>query len=74
MPQTSDDLYHDDRPEGRCGECRADVTLMQCVACGVKGYILDCGHLNQPRPIAAGRSDGSELWHTFCADCAEVED
>ena len=71
-------LYHDDRPAyptGACPICGTAIQHRVCADCGAEGYILDCGHESQPRPIAAGMADGSDLHHCYCADCADaVED
>jgi hypothetical protein len=53
-----------------CPACGAEAEARTCSTCGVSGWIIDCGHYAQPRPIAAGREDGSELDRDFCGDCA----
>lgn len=50
--------------------CGTPATFRTCVECGVSGWIIDCGHYAQPRPLAAGRADGSNLHYTYCCDCA----
>jgi hypothetical protein len=56
---------------GSCPECGTQAQLRTCDDCGETAWIIDCGHMSQPRPIAGGRSDGSEGHRTFCTDCAE---
>jgi len=43
-----------------------------CSACGASAQLTDCGHLAQPRPIAAGRADGSDGQHDYCSYCADA--
>ena len=54
----------------QCNECAVAPERRICRACGQSAMITDCGHQSQPRPIAAGRSDGSEMHEMFCAFCA----
>ena len=56
-----------------CLICDASATERTCSDCGATALITDCGHRDQPRPIAAGRGDGSELHRTYCGDCAAVD-
>src|ERR1039457_7290098 len=58
---------------GSCPECGATAQLRTCDDCGETAWIIDCGHMSQPRPIAGGRSDGSEGHRTFCEECAEIK-
>jgi hypothetical protein len=58
---------------GSCPECGTKAQLRTCDDCGETAWIIDCGHMSQPRPIAGGRSDGSEGHRTFCEDCAEIK-
>ena len=48
--------------------------LRECSRCGLKAWIIDCGHMQQPRPIASGMADGSQLHLDFCEDCAHEEE
>jgi hypothetical protein len=59
-----------ERENGKCPECGEPARLRTCSVCGVSQWIIDCGHFDQPRPIAAGRQDGSESYKDFCEDCA----
>jgi hypothetical protein len=43
---------------------------LTCDGCGITALIVDCGHQAQPRPLAAGRADGSALHRTYCPACA----
>lgn len=54
-----------DDPE-MCDVCGTRAEWRTCDDCGLSARILDCGHMAQPRPIAAGRTDGSDLSHTYC--------
>ena len=54
----------------QCGECGEHATHRECRACGTSAWLIDCGHQQQPRPIAAGRADGSDLSHDYCESCA----
>ena len=56
---------------GYCPICEEGAVLRTCSVCGKTRWTIDCGHYDQPRPIAAGRVDGSELHNDFCEDCAE---
>jgi len=64
------DLIHMDRA---CTQCGTPPTFRTCDDCGTTGLITGCAHMDQPRPIDAGRCDGSDLHHTYCADCATEE-
>ena len=54
----------------KCPHCGEPAKWRVCSECGKGAWIIDCGHMDQPRPIAAGREDGSELYKDFCEDCA----
>jgi hypothetical protein len=56
---------------GECPVCGTKAELRTCSVCGKKMWVIDCGHMGQPRPIAAGRTDGSETHKDFCEECAE---
>lgn len=58
-------LCCDDRNESPCEHCGETARLISCDECGREGWVLNCGHMAQPRPIAA---DGS---HTVCTDCCD---
>lgn len=62
----------DEHEGGSCPTCGAKAELRICDDCNEEAWIIDCGHYAQPRPIAAGRSDGSEMHRTYCEDCAAV--
>lgn len=67
---TGEHLCHD----SDCTRCDARAALRACSDCGATGIVTDCGHQAQPRPIAAGRVDGSDLSHDYCARCASRVD
>jgi hypothetical protein len=52
----------DDSP---CAVCERQPQRRTCDSCGVSACITDCGHLVQPRPIAADNMTG----HAICAAC-----
>jgi hypothetical protein len=54
-----------------CSMCGARAQQRTCDGCGLTTRILDCGDMPQPRPIAAGRADASDLGRTYCATCAQ---
>ena len=56
--------------DSACEECGTTPERRTCTECGQTAMITDCGHQHQPRPIAAGRDDGSEMSRVFCAMCA----
>lgn len=56
------DLYCDDTT---CEACGATPSEYVCDGCGVRGNVTDCGHMAQPRPIAA---DGHK---SYCDECSE---
>lgn len=60
-------MVPDDDP---CLECGAHPARRQCDRCNVAAHITDCGHQEQPRPITAGRADGTEMHETYCFRCA----
>jgi len=55
---------------GYCATCDEPARERTCRMCGRTMWILDCGHMPQPTPIAAGRADGSDLHHDYCDECA----
>lgn len=54
-----------------CMTCGATAEWRECSVCHAQALILDCGCLPQPRPIAAGRADGTALHRAFCSACAQ---
>ncbi len=56
---------------GKCPHCGTEAAWRECDTCGTAAWVIDCGHYTQPRPIAPGRVDGSELHRLFCEDCAD---
>lgn len=67
----SETLHDYEREGGACPKCGEPAEFRTCHECGKEAWIIDCGHYDQPRPIASGRKDGSEGYLTFCEDCAE---
>jgi len=63
-------ILEDEREGGACPDCGTPAALRTCDTCDTSAWIIDCGHYAQPRPIAAGRADGSDLHHTYCEDCS----
>ena len=59
-----------DDPGSCCPTCGEPAKLRRCCVCGTEAWIIDCGHYSQPRPIAAGRADGSDLQNDYCEYCA----
>ena len=53
-----------------CTQCGTEAQERKCAACGTTAMITDCGHMAQPRPIAAGRIDGTDLQNDYCDSCA----
>lgn len=51
--------------------CGARPQFRECYECGAAGNVTDCGHLQQPRPLAPGRADGLGLDRFYCTECAE---
>lgn len=65
------DISEYEREGGACPHCDEPAVYRTCSACGRSAWVIDCGHYAQPRPISAGRIDGSEGYKLFCDDCAE---
>jgi len=61
-----------DDAETQCPSCGTPALIRTCHTCGVAARLIDCGHYWQPRPIAAGRSDGSDGHHDYCTAHAQV--
>lgn len=53
--------YCDDAP---CATCNTQPQHRICHTCGVEGWVTDCGHQAQPRPISA-----DETGMPVCDDC-----
>ncbi len=51
-----------------CDQCGAEPRALICDDCGETGTYTDCGHMQQPRPIAALGH------HNYCDDCAARRD
>jgi len=51
----------------QCRSCGKLAQLRVCEDCGLAGYVIDCGHYAQPRPLAASERDGE----TTCASCED---
>jgi len=66
------DVWAEEHERGVCPHCGAPARLRTCWECSESAWIIDCAHFPQPRPIAAGRADGSDAGRMFCADCADV--
>ncbi len=60
--------------DATCGACGTEPERRTCSECGRSAMITDCGHMPQPRPIASGRSGGTEMSLVFCARCANESD
>ena len=67
MTEAKYDPGYDDRPDSPC-ECGAVAVERQCDECGREGWMLECGHQQQPRPISA---DGHVMLCDECAECAD---
>lgn len=67
-------MRRDIDPDSACDQCHATPQQRTCADCGVSGWVTDCGHMGQPRPIAAGRVDGAESHKDFCENCALHEE
>jgi len=68
-------LIGNEQEEGEtCPDCRMQAQWRECCHCGLAAWIIDCGHFCQPRPLAAGKADGSHGQQTYCQVCADEED
>lgn len=47
-----------------CADCGAEPRRLSCYVCGGAGLVTDCGHQEQPRPIAA-----DERGRAVCERC-----
>lgn len=55
-----------------CPDCHEPAVERTCTRCGLTGWVIDCGHQAQPRPLAPGKSDGTSTGRIYCAICAEL--
>jgi len=69
----ADAVARGEHPGGRCPHCGTEAEWRTCSECGRSAWIVDCGCLAQPRPIAAGRADGTDTEHWYCDQCAAKE-
>lgn len=54
-----------DKEGASCPDCGHEADYRECDECSKAGWVIDCGHYAQPRPIAP-------LEHRmFCDDCFE---
>lgn len=53
-----------DSEHDTCETCDVEAVHRTCDDCGESGWIVDCGHRAQPRPIAA---DGSRVVCDACS-------
>jgi len=67
---TTTTIYDHEYEGGSCPDCGTHAEHRICCECGENGWVIDCGHADQPRPLAAGRSGGMDAQHTFCDECA----
>lgn len=51
-----------------CNRCGEPARYRTCKTCGESAWIIDCGHYDQPRPIAA-----DEHGEDVCDDCYEEQ-
>jgi len=70
LREIADQHIPNDPPD--CPTCGILADERICWSCGIFARILDCGHMPQPRPLAPGRADGTELARTFCPLCARL--
>lgn len=56
-----------DDPEPECARCEVQREQWTCDDCGLSALLIDCGHYDQPRPIA---HDGGGH-HVYCDDCSD---
>ncbi len=64
-------MTHTITEHASCPSCGEVARIRTCSRCGESAEIIDCGHSVQPTEIAAGRSDGTDLQHDYCSDCAD---
>ena len=60
--------------DSACAFCEEQPRLRVCEGCDAYGLVTDCGHYAQPRPIAPGRVNGSDLGNNYCGSCADAEE
>ena len=56
--------------DAACPQCGARPERISCCRGGIGAALTNCGHMVQPRPIAAGRADGTDSGRTYCGECA----
>lgn len=56
---------------GSCPQCSEPARLLKCSSCEEEAWIINCGHMDQPRPIAAGTFKGTRMNQLFCKQCAK---
>jgi len=70
-------LYCEDEP---CPECHEEPVMLRCALCNVRGLVVDCGHLDWPRPLSPSQGvdwplivcHGCELRQEKIVELAEV--
>ncbi len=55
--------------DGQCPDCGTKAEYRTCAICGRSKWIIDCGHMSQPRPIAGNGIAGTAC---SCEDCEEA--
>ena len=53
----------------RCLSCKEQSIQRECDDCGRSGYVIDCGHYAQPRPLSTSLYGG--IFDVTCEDCEE---
>ena len=51
-----------------CTQCGEEPKLRTCIDCGTSAETVDCGHQDQPRPLAVD-PDGE----VRCEECTQVQ-
>ena len=59
-----------EQEDGACPTCGTRAEFRECESCDASGWIIDCGHFAQPRPLAAA-ADGSG--RCLCDECADAK-
>jgi hypothetical protein len=62
-----EDYAQAEQDGGECPDCGEDAVYRTCCRCKQGAWIIDCGHYDQPRPIAAHGSND------YCDDCWELQ-
>ena len=63
-------IYDHEYEGGSCPDCGTHAEHRICYECGENAWVIDCGHADQPRPLASGRRDGTSAHRTYCDECA----